>query len=170
MLVQMGPPGAVGSGPAAIPQNNAPAEPEESEVIEMKPDMAAMKRFKSLRDLAPDTPAMKLLQDSAVLLIDLFKLSMASMLAVFVPQLCPASTRVYQPQPGSLAGDYVGPALASFQTRADACTDNKADHDCTFRENFICLSRFNQFVLSVARAHSEPAFTAPTLLPFAPRR
>lgn len=154
MLVQMGPPGTEGSGPSAIPGNkndaptNEPAGVDDVETIVMKPDMAAMKRFKSLRDLAPDSPAMKLFQDTCVLLIDLFKLSMASMLSVFVPQLCPASTRLYEPKPGTTAGDYVGPALASFQDRADACTDAKAAHDCTFRENFICLSTFNQFVLA----------------------
>jgi hypothetical protein len=128
----------------------APAADDTEEVIVMKPDMAAMKRFKSLRDLAPDSPAMTLFQDTIALCIDLFKLSMASMLAVFVPQLCPASTNQYISgrDPETIAGDFVGPSLAHFQTRYDGCTNNPADHDCTFEENFICLSNFNKFVLT----------------------
>jgi hypothetical protein len=53
---------------------------EEGDVVMMKPDMAAMKKYKSLRDLAPDSPAMKLASDSVALCVDLFKLCMASML------------------------------------------------------------------------------------------
>lgn len=115
----------------------------------MKPDMAAMKRFKSLRDLAPDSPAMTLFQDTINLCVDLFKLSMASMLSVFVPQECPASEDVYVPgNVGTTAGDYVGPAVASFEVRSDGCSNNPAPHDCSFNENFICLTRLNRFVLS----------------------
>ena len=117
----------------------------------MKADIAVMKRFNSLRDLAPDSPAVTLVQDTIVLCIDLFKLSMASMLAVFVPQLCPGSEAIYQnsnSDRGTTAGDFVGPAVASFQPRSDGCSSNPVDHDCTFDENFICLSRLNQFVLS----------------------
>jgi hypothetical protein len=116
----------------------------------IQPEVKVMAKLKALEDLAPDTPAMRWLISTTSLLVDLFKLSMASMLSVFVPQLCPASTNQYISgrDPGTIAGDFVGPAVAHFQTRSDGCTNNPVDHDCTFEENFICLSTFNKFVLA----------------------
>jgi len=166
--VQMGPPGSLGAGNVGVggasplreepqegqdfPLASAPAQeygtaqegvvPEimpatpatnpEDEVITMRPDMAAMKKYKSLRDLAPESPAMKLAQDSFALAVDMFKLAMASMLSVFVPQICPGLEN---------ADKTPNPA-------AQGCTDLLVPHDCVFKENFTCLSRFNKFVLA----------------------
>jgi hypothetical protein len=81
-----------------------------SPVSVINPDLKAMKHWKTLRDLAPDTPAMKLVKDTLELTIDLFKLAMASMLSVFVPQLCPGNE-------AQVGGD-------------DNCTSDPYPHDC----------------------------------------
>lgn len=118
-------------------------------VIMMRPDMAAMKKFKSLRDLAPESPTMILLSDTATLIVDMFKLSMATMLSIFVPQLCDGSLDAYvQKDANTIVGAYISPAVASFQVRSDGCSNQAASHECTFQENFLCLSSFNQFVLA----------------------
>jgi hypothetical protein len=52
------------------------------------------------------------------------------MLAVFVPQSCPASANVGQAD------------------TCDGCTCEVIAHDCSFSENFRCLTQFNQFVLA----------------------
>lgn len=155
MMVQMGPPGSEGApmvgigGSVPPPENLPPIHRQQSEAIVMTADIDVMRRYKSLAELAPDSPAMKMLTDTVALVVDLFKLSMASMLSVFVPQLCPASEVTYKPSAtGTTAGDYVGPAIASFSDNWDGCTRETVPHDCTFEENFICLSPLNQFVLS----------------------
>jgi hypothetical protein len=94
-------------------------------------DTKLMARMKVLEDLAPDSKITRFLLNSFALMVDMFKLAMASMLAVFVPQLCPANEEATG-----------GPSN---------CTNIIVPHDCTFEENFRCLSRFNQFVLSVPR-------------------
>lgn len=156
MQVQMNPPGTFGTtvgiggatpaSPHSIADNTVVSE--EGDMIVMKPDMEAMKRFKSLRELAPDSPAMTLFQDTIVLFIDLFKLSMASMLSVFVPQECPGSANAFEATGSSSAPDIIAAAVAHFKDRSDGCTTNPDPHDCEFRENFVCLSRFNKFVLT----------------------
>lgn len=76
----------------------------------------------------PPSNAVKWLVYFITLGADLFKLSMASMLSVFVPQLCPGND--------------------SDDGGTDNCTDIKTPHDCSFEENFRCLTSFNQFVLT----------------------
>ena len=115
----------------SYPSRTPPSSPP-GEVIMMKPDMAAMKKYKSLRDLAPESAAMTLVQDTFALCVDLFKLAMASMLSVFVPQECPGSG---------------GPAMTPPQ-QCDECTCTIGPHDCSFSENFRCLSQLNAFVLA----------------------
>jgi len=147
MQVQMGPPGTLGAGEVGVggatPVDSAApvglgspvaVDNGEGEVVMMRPDMAAMRKYKSLRDLAPESPAVKIVQDSFALCVDMFKLSMASMLSVFVPQSCP------------------GAELPEGQDRdtwdqCDECTCNIAPHDCAFDENFRCLTGLNYFVL-----------------------
>jgi hypothetical protein len=124
-----------GNGAASAPPLDRTATGEE--VIMMKPDMAAMKKYKSLRDLAPESPMVTLAQDTFALCIDMFKLCMASMLCVFVPQSCPASEK-YDPADPS----------ASIGNTCDGCTCEVTSHDCTFEENFRCLITLNKFTLA----------------------
>jgi len=168
MNVQMGPPGTLGAGAVGV-GGATPAHAEElelqqqgaqqrqgvkfqegtsegDEVITMKPDMAAMKRYLSLRELAPDSPAVKLMKDSFALCVDMFKLSMASMLAVFVPQKCPG----LHPD-DCLTDSPADPSLCpgvGQDPEVVGCTTEKFSHDCTFEENFICLTELNKFVLA----------------------
>jgi hypothetical protein len=118
-------------------------------VIVMQPDIAAMREYKSLRDLAPDSATVQLLTDTIVLAIDLFKLSMASLLAIFVPQLCPGSSvvRAFTFNASATVPTQVSTAIAQFSTSFDGCTSNPVSHECTFEENFACLSRLNLFVI-----------------------
>jgi len=88
-----------------------------------------MRRVKMLEDLAPDSPAIRRLINAIAVVVDLFKLSMASMLAVFVPQSCPGNEENI---PGGSGN----------------CTDIVGVHDCSFEENFRCLTPYNQFVLA----------------------
>jgi hypothetical protein len=57
----------------------------------LMPDVEAMKRAKELRQLAPDSNLVQLLVASGDLMVAFFKMIMASMLSVFVPQQCPNS-------------------------------------------------------------------------------
>lgn len=92
-------------------------------------DVAELKRLKTLQDLAPSSPPIKLFIDTVTLVVDMFRLSMATMLAVFVPQLCPGA------EEEAAQGNF-------------GCTHELVPHDCTFQENFVCLSQFNKVVLS----------------------
>lgn len=92
-------------------------------------DAVELKRLKTLKDLAPNSPAMKLFTDTIALIIDMFRLAMASLLSVFVPQTCPG-------------------AIDAEKEGYFGCTREVIAHDCTFTENFICLTTFNKMVLS----------------------
>ena len=90
-------------------------------------DAALMRTVQALEDLAPDSPAVRGAINALSVVVDLFKLSMACMLAVFVPQQCPGNEE-----------DIGG---------SGNCTTIKGVHDCSFEENFRCLSPLNQFAL-----------------------
>ncbi len=51
------------------------------------------------------------------------------MLSVFVPQQCP------------------GNEVVAGTGTEEHCTNDPLPHECSFRENFVCLSTFNAFVL-----------------------
>jgi len=110
------------SQPSSSPTSNDPS---------LLPDIAALHRDKALKDLEPSSVAVKLLSDSFALAADMFKLAMASMLSVVVPQTCPPSAN----------------ASSSVDT-CDECSCDVAAHECSFGENFRCLTRLNVFVLS----------------------
>lgn len=93
----------------------------------MSADAQLMRRIQALEDLAPDSPAVRMALNALSVCVDLFKLSMACMLAVFVPQRCPGNEE-------AIGG-------------SGNCTDIIGPHDCSFSENFRCLSPLNQFAL-----------------------
>lgn len=86
-----------------------------------------MRKLAALEDLAPDSPAVRGIMNAFSVVVDLFKLSMACMLAVFVPQQCPGNEEA--------------------SGGSGNCTSIVGPHDCSFSENFRCLSPLNQFAL-----------------------
>ena len=93
----------------------------------IRPSIQVMQRLRVFEELAPESPAVKWILFAITCLVDLFKLCMASLLSIFVPQLCPGNE--------TATG---GP---------DNCTQNPLPHDCGFEENFRCLTDFNAFVI-----------------------
>ncbi len=55
----------------------------------LMPDIEAMKRAKEMRELEPDSNLVQLILATGDLVIAFFKMVMASMLSVFIPQACP---------------------------------------------------------------------------------
>lgn len=101
-------------------------ESAEKPVI-MAADAGLMRRIQALEDLAPHSAAVRGIINALSVVVDLFKLSMACMLVVFVPQQCPGNEE-------HLGG-------------SGNCTTIRGPHDCSFEENFRCLSPLNQFAL-----------------------
>jgi len=149
MRIQVGPPGSVGMGNIGIAgasptpevkrqqsmslqqqqqrQGGQPPDSGRREAVILSGDSKLMRRVQALEDLAPDSPALRKAINLVSVLVDLFKLAMASMLGVFVPQLCPGNEVAFG---GS-----------------GNCTNISGPHDCSFEENFRCLVPFNQWVL-----------------------
>jgi len=139
--VQFGPPGTLGAGRVgATGARPVPELIEQGSVI--RPDANVMRRVRAIDDLAPESRTMTLLINTFTLCVDMFKLSMASMLAVFVPQKCPGL------HPDDCKTDPTGPLCTVDDPEVVGCTTEKFSHDCTFEENFICLTEYNKFVLA----------------------
>jgi len=151
LRVQVGPPGSLGAGSVGVagasptPEVRRQLSVRSSSAVAPEPpppelgrmqttvilsgDNKLMRRIQALEDLAPDSPTLRKLINAVAVFADLFKLAMASMLSVFVPQLCPGNE--------TATG---GP---------DNCTDIIVPHDCSFEENFRCLVPFNQWALAI---------------------
>ncbi len=89
MRIQIGPPGTlgmsnhgvVGASPSFIQpahSNNGPESSRDSARV-IEGDSKLMKRVQALEDLAPDSPALRKAINLVSVLVDLFKLAMASM-------------------------------------------------------------------------------------------
>jgi hypothetical protein len=133
---------------ASSPPTAGPtAEALEFEANVITSDKTTDLRVRTIRDLEMSSTTL-LMIDTVTLLVDLFKLSMASLFSIFVPQLCPPSDNYRTYTPSSSATYWIGPAVGNYSVIPNACTDETYSHECSFVENFICLNALNQFVLA----------------------
>lgn len=110
----------------------------------LMPDVEAMRQAKELRDLAPDSDLVQLIMATGELIVDCFKMVIASLLSVFTPQLCPLlDPATAYPVCLSTNGLITDP----IQLESLISKFNSTGHECSIDENFTNLTDFNKAVL-----------------------